>query len=942
MSLRVSNVSFKDAKTASPKPNSTSQSQASEAKEPVAQKNDGLSKNLSLINSGLVLVSLGVGTVALLKGKGKNELVEKAGKQISTVNETLGNLGTKISDISQQLTNIATEHTSMKTSVRTLTTKLDGIEGKIAKDVETSTQKLEAIEKAFNEKVQFYDNFNIAMEGRVKGIEAVRDFGSAPAEPNLAAIDGIPLMRNLDNDGNRIPLKKSVIDWLRTVTGKFVQNGKDRIKIKPLSKDSTIWSLTSESIPEKEGGLGEVPIQIAKNLKNEFGINNAIVRPLVQIPGKSQLIEKNGKYIYRYNIDSNKPWSMDLSKVVEFDTIAFRNGRLEPQKVEVFYGIDPEHGHARIMFKNDTYFTSSTLYSSTQMVSEPERFAFFDRIVYDFMKLKADKNAITSYKIFDSSAYDSIKAPDAIILNDWHPGGVAALMRLKAPCEAANGELSKDVAETFKTMNIVNINHNLGYQGTACDNRRSAMLNTLFDKYAYDIHENAFTGFGFDGIKKVLTTGDNVNLANMAACLSNKMKPVSPTYARELAEQANRSYAMQHVCDVRMNQGTMEGQSNGWDRSAYEVSAKLIHKFNNAINNDKISIIKSRLTEAAKDLSNEQKERLAAILSSKDFDAVNLVAKLGDIKEMKYESLNKELEAMEKEGVTALREIYSYTHQTPKKTILANRRHNKQMFVEFFNNMIQHNKAKNKEVFNIGEIDQTDLSGIDTTKLDDTIVFNMGVRFVSQKGVDTASNAIRNVMKAWKSKYPDKPMPIWMIGGKDAEGGSINKFVVDMKNELGLEYGSRVVHQVGYCPNNIYQAGSDFTLYSGHFEPDGAKWESLYKGTPAICTRVGGQVDSIQDGVNGFLTERTVPEIEKTGRDYLTEISNDFTNAIWRAVDTFYHKKAYEDMVMNAINGNQSWVIKDSNGKITGGSLLGHMKDLGFELSEFPQIKLAA
>ena len=928
MSLKVSNISFKDA-VKTPETATTTHAEGQKTSEKTQEK--GSKKEyLTYVNTGLILVSLGVGTAALIKGKGSKEIAEKAGQQMAGVNESLNRIGTKISDISQQITNLTTEHTSVKTTVGDLTTKADAVAKKIAE-----------IDKEIASKAEHHDGYLTALDGRVKGIEAIRDFGSAPSEPNLAAIDGIPLMQNLDNSGNRIPLKKSVIDWLKTATDRFVMSGKDQMKVRPLSKDSTIWSLTSESLPEKEGGLGEVPIQIAKNLKNEFGINNAIVRPLVQSPGKSQLIEKNGKYIYRYNINSNKPWSMELTKIAEFRTTAFRNGRLEPQNVEVFTGIDPEHGHSRIMFKNDTYFSSNGLYTNTQLVSEPERFAFFSRITYDFMKLKADPNSLTSYKIFDTAAYDAVKAPDAIILNDWHPGGVAALLRLKAPCEASNSELSQEVAETFKSMNIININHNLDYQGTSWDNRRSAMLNTLFDKYAYDIHENALTGFGYNGIQKVLTTGDQVNLANMAACLSNKMKPVSPTYARELAEQPVRSRAMQHVCATRMKQGTMEGQSNGWDRCAYEVSAKLIHTFNNAINNDKITIIKSRLKEAAKILSVDQKERLYAILDNKNFDAVNLVAKLGEIKEMKYPVLNQELEALEKEGLTTLREIFAYTRKNTREDILANRKHNKQMFVEFINSMIQHNKTQGKEVFNIGEIAQTDFSEIDTTKLDDTIVFNMGVRFVSQKGVDIACNAIRNVMKAWKSKYPDRPLPIWVIGGADAEGGRINQFVVNLKNELGLEYGSRIAHQVGFSPNNIYQSGSDFTLYPSHFEPDGAKWESLYKGTPAICTRVGGQVDSIQDGVNGFLTDRTVPEIEMTKRDYLTEISNDFTNAIWRAADTFYNKKAYEDMVMNAINGNQSWVIKDSNGKITGGALLGHMKDLGFELSEFPQIKLA-
>ena len=173
-----------------------------------------------------------------------------------------------------------------------------------------------------------------------------------------------------------------------------------------------------------------------------------------------------------------------------------------------------------------------------------------------------------------------------MILNDWHAGAIAPLLRLKAPCEAEMKELSSRAAELFKSMNLINIDHNLDYQGTSWQHT-SEILNTLFDKYAYDIYEHANTGFEYDALKKVLITDNQVNLANMGACLSNKMKPVSPTYANELAEQVERSHAMQHICVVRKANGTLQGASNGWDRSVNEVSHANIAGFQNAINSDK-------------------------------------------------------------------------------------------------------------------------------------------------------------------------------------------------------------------------------------------------------------------------------------------------------------------------------------------------------------------
>ena len=57
-----------------------------------------------------------------------------------------------------------------------------------------------------------------------------------------------------------------------------------------------------------------------------------------------------------------------------------------------------------------------------------------------------------------------------------------------------------------------------------------------------------------------------------------------------------------------------------------------------------------------------------------------------------------------------------------------------------------------------------------------------------------------------------------------------------------------------------------------------------------------------------------------------------------KSLDAFYDSKKQDELVLNAINGNQSWVIKDKDGKIVECPSLLHLKDLGFDLSQFPQI----
>jgi hypothetical protein len=66
----------------------------------------------------------------------------------------------------------------------------------------------------------------------------------------------------------------------------------------------------------------------------------------------------------------------------------------------------------------------------------------------------------------------------------------------------------------MKDMNILYIVHNSDYQGEG-SSVKSEILNTLFDKYALDIYENAATGFFNENLWNALLIDNNVNMANM-------------------------------------------------------------------------------------------------------------------------------------------------------------------------------------------------------------------------------------------------------------------------------------------------------------------------------------------------------------------------------------------------------------------------------------------
>ena len=107
---------------------------------------------------------------------------------------------------------------------------------------------------------------------------------------------------------------------------------------------------------------------------------------------------------------------------------------------------------------------------------------------------------------------------------------------------------------------------------------------------------------------------NNVNMANMAMTLSTKVKPVSPTYAKEMAEQSVRGKGLQYISGKRQLTGTMVGQSNGWDRSVNEVSEANLPGFNNNLNKDKFEIFKFRINNI-EGISDSDKVKVKDVLA---------------------------------------------------------------------------------------------------------------------------------------------------------------------------------------------------------------------------------------------------------------------------------------------------------------------------------------
>lgn len=890
----------------------------------------------NLVTAAVAVAALGISAYTL-KSRAKQEIANE-GKKIAE--EAI----TKAEKAKEEAVAAAEEKMhELKETINDLTSKINSNEANLAEKQQWNEGYLNGL----NKKVEDLQNAPVLVEGT-----------KARWQHN---VDGLHLMKNPK------PLKDNVIEKIRTAAPKFIYG---QAAIPALGAGAVVWLPTAETLPEKEGGLGEVPVQMSINMDKELGIENYLVRPLMEVPGKSTLIETDGKYKYWYK--GLKDDGIDVTKIVEFNVNSVRNGQQETHNVEVFTGIDNK-GCKRIMFRCPAYFKASGLYQDSSTSAEKERYNFFSKLVYEFAKLKADKNSQTSYKIFDSKEYDAIKAPDTMVLNDWHTAPVAALMRLMAPAEASNDELSSSVAETFENMNLLYIVHNLDYHGWG-NEYSSDMINTLFDKYAYDIHKNAETGFTEtvihpdgrketvknESLSKVLTVNGNVNMANMALAYASTVKPVSPTYASEIASEVERGGALTHIAHERFvpktelgkeTKQTMYGQSNGWDRSSNEFSEKNISGFpKEKLNEDKYKIFKYTI-EHLDGLTLENKKNINNILKNdinqKNFEKISL-----DLVQLGIPQVTETINKLTSEGFFNLRSFVPVTADMPLDQIIEGRKFNKRAYIDSLKQMLGFNKEqKHNEVFKFNVCEYTDLSDITDENIDSIPVFNMGVRFVSQKGVPIAAGAWEHILNNWDNLYPGRPRPIVLIGGEDAEGGVHSRNIDETKIRL-KEKGNHLVHLDGFTPNPDWMGASDWTMRPSYFEPDGDKWESLYKGTPAVMTKTGGHIDSIKDG-NGILTARTMKEIrdeikasgitdEARIQQRLTEeATKDYIEALKKCLNAFYkigsqpHQNSYVD---KAIHGNQSWVQKDEAGKIIECPIIGHVRDLGFNLKDFNQV----
>ncbi|MBE7709963.1 MAG: glycosyltransferase [Cyanobacteria bacterium SIG32] len=551
---------------------------------------------------------------------------------------------------------------------------------------------------------------------------------------------------------------------------------------------TSLWALTAEFKPIKLGGLGDVPVDLQDNF-TKLGIDNPIFIPMYETPGKSKFVGE-GDIVSEYIYDKK---TYNLQKLASTEIEVFKNGTTKPEKVD-FYMAN-EDGKKIIFVRNESF--KGSIYESTALADEPEKFAVFNKAVYTLAKAKVaealGEPLSSSAPIIKYQAYDNLKAPNSMILNDWHAASMAGLLRYKAPLEYNYNEMNKKAFEALSNMPLLMIGHNLKVQGAsnsansnipANNNITQNIINTLYDKHAIAIVENAHSGLeGEDMCNTVLlkraTADKQFNSLFHGIALADWFVPVSKNYANEIVDDVMQSGIAKPLLERRKATGTIEGIINGTDLIKHDMNA----------------------------------------ISSKNYV----------------------------DGLV----LETYNKNNHVDRVMELRRENKKRVYNMFIKPILTKEKDQPELIGVNKL-------VSEQEFLDAPLISFAHRLTDQKGLSLLKGAIFRLFDNWEQEFGDKPKPYFIVGGPPEDEKEV-QYLYDLKNpEYGTDK-SRLDHVIamkGNMPNPALMAASTFFCAPSTFEPCGlTQGESFAKGTPVIVTDVGGYHDTVKDGVTGILAK---------------------------------------------------------------------------------------
>lgn len=564
-----------------------------------------------------------------------------------------------------------------------------------------------------------------------------------------------------------------------------------------------VWMVTAEtSTFMKTGGLGSVAVDLPESFNKQYnkdGCKMTIVQPLYESNGLVNLKDNNdGTYTYE-----SKPLNNSIKLTATAEEVKVPTGKKgEVATVKVLKGMHEPTKTEYIFLQCEDYFgklpndgKKVTPYSiNADGVGESERFAFFSKAVANYVK--------------DLKEKDSADAPNIIDANDWHAGPLAAQFKYLMQAKAANGEISKELADDLKNIPIVYTVHNLEYQGWDYPNS-SKILNLLYEGYAGDIFKNSYCPNMNESLTewmkkshlkpKSLIVRDTYNAGIHGLSLADAVVAVSPNYSKEIASKKFFGYDFVELLGARSDAGNLIGIVNGISPDSISPNGKAAKR---------VSAKFPELKEYHKGMAPEQIKSIRAEYK-KNF-----------IELIKSGQIEKRL------NLTSTDAVKTANDKPTDVNLLAN---------------------------------------VDISKIEKTPLLTIVGRLEGQKGPDIMAKAIKAALTRPIPQGQEKPIVLILGTGEGA--AELNK----MKKELPAELSKRVVFYNAFSPElmQMIQTAGDMFVMPSKFEPCGlGQLEAMAKGNIPIATATGGLADTIEHGKTGFISLYDPDNLHSTQKHY--------------------------------------------------------------------------
>lgn len=580
----------------------------------------------------------------------------------------------------------------------------------------------------------------------------------------------------------------------------------------PEIKDINAWMVSAES--QKFMAIGGLA-QVAEDLPMAFNTKSpnkndkmSVIQPMYINNKDLKLEKKDGKLSYK---------GVEVEKVgdIKVDIVDSEN-RPTVVPVEIYKA---HHNNTDYIFMNepkafninpskDSHPGCSGCYVKNENnFDEVKRFAFMSKAVYNLMKEAKNGNI------------KDVKAPNVTVLNDWHTGPLAPLMRYQSEIEFSKGKISKDTKDYMDNTATVYIVHNLGYAGKSNNPEViSDSLSILFGKDKDGVMNFAQTTEKMpQDLKNPLFKNDQYCAAMMGLSLADRIIPVSENYGNnEIMSTPELGKGFEPLIKARANT---------------ESSVRTLTPITNGYS-------KSKLVPNEKNLKNDMAFNAKCLTNVKNMESIDI----SDIKLKPFEDGN-----------------------------LENKLHNKGEILKMFSRIVDREKriqAKPEEALSAEEKSRekdrrvviyrakdVDLN-VAPEKLQDTPVFVSAGRLVRQKGYHNVLAPA--LVEVAKNLPKDSEAPIVIIGGGPYDKAYLNslKTMKDEIMDVNPDFGKRIAIVEGFVHTNTLANAGDFFIVPSNYEPCGlTQLEAMAKGALPVATSTGGLVNTVQDGVDGFRTK---------------------------------------------------------------------------------------